>query len=154
MSTPYFLAYPTIGGLMMGSLAIECFEYADLTRAADLRGEDVTIEGEPGRKARGRIADDSHRIIELRLRGSHNDDNAELALSTAGKISQYYAHLESVRALAAVQAAQAATFTVGAESWTGSITVERMSAPTRLNPWTYELALDLTVHGGLLTKAA
>jgi hypothetical protein len=151
MPTPYFYAYPTIGGVMMGSRAIESFEYADLTRAADMRGEDVLIERQPGRRPGGRLADDSRRIVEVRLNGDWTQENAAV-VGYAARVSAYYDYLEILKELAAVGAEQPVLLTVGDRAWEGSCTVERMSKPQDLNPWTYELALDLTLHGGALTE--
>lgn len=152
MATPYHFGYVTIGSLMMGSRAIECFEYAELTQSADKRGTDVTVESQSGRVPKGRLDDDSRRIVEVRINGAWTQDNAPTSPGTvASRIAAYYQHLAAVKAVAGVNSAQSITLTVGSDSWSGTATVERLSKPSRLNPWAYELAMDLTIHGGELS---
>jgi hypothetical protein len=150
MPTAYYRATLTLapqgGGpaLFCGSRGIEIWDWAGLTIGQDSRGPDLLREMEPGRLAMGRLPDDTKRIVELRLYGEWTDTGTKVVGYDA-KVARYYAHLAQVRAT--LQKVHTASLAVSGVALSSLVTVERLTVPRKLNPWSYEVSMDLTVHG-------
>lgn len=104
MATAYYDEYVTLGGLMMGSRAINCFDWGDLLGTADKRGTDFTATGVAGVTARDRVEDAMRVLLRVRIDARWDQDNVRQAQSTWR--ANLYTLLDAVRTVAETDGVQ------------------------------------------------
>jgi len=69
MATATRTEHVTLGGLLLATTAIDCFDWADLLSRPEKRGTDIVIPGAPGVLARGREQSALRAVLQVRIDG-------------------------------------------------------------------------------------
>ena len=149
MPTPRYGEYITVGTLMMGSRAIEAYDWDELMGASGKRGEDVTVEGQSGDVPLDRVTGSHRGLVKVRLNGEYDHaTDAYTGPTIQAKVQKAYSLYAAFKAVASINTTQTLTLHhYGDNEVAQCIVVDYMSRG-RLNPWVWEYVLDIKLPGG------
>jgi len=143
----------TIGGLLMATTAIDCFDWADLTQSPEHRGGDFTVPGVPGDLPVVREAGPLQALLRIRINGkyAHSDGTSTGATEPAWRAGAYAA-FQLVHDVAAVTTTQTLTLTDTDAAVSASAPCQTLSLSTdrRDTPWVWVCSLSVKVPGGTI----
>ncbi len=127
MPTPYKSVYITLGGLMCGSRAIDCFSHDFLDGIAKRHAGNVRSAGVAGTTARSPITDELSGVAEFRVNGRYDVDNGSIARSSW--VSNYYTLRSTLLAKLQTHTLQTITLTYPGGTLTGQCQVTDPRGP-------------------------
>ena len=149
MATAYRSEYVTLGGLLLGSRAIDCFDWADLLGTAKRHPGNFTVQGTAGRTARASVEDELEAVLQIRLNGRYDQDNARVTAGT--ERSNLYVLRAALMTELEDNATQTVQLTYPGGTASASCRVVDVRGPkTTRSPWIVEYAATLLLHGGAL----
>ena len=149
MPTAYFNEHVTLGGVMLGSRALECFDFEELLGIAPKRGGDFTVPGTAGQTARDRVEDALEALIRIRVNGRYDQDNVRQARSSWR--TNFYSLLGTLEAVLDVNTTQTVELTrPGGGPHSASAIVTDVRGPKHHTTEIAEMAVVLKVPSGAL----
>jgi hypothetical protein len=149
MPTAYYSEHVTLGGVMLGSRALECFDFEELLAVAPKRGKDFTVPGTAGQTARDRVEDALAAVIRIRINGRYDQNNARVARGSWR--SNFYSLLGTLEAVLVVNTTQTVQLTrPGGGPHSASAIVADVRGPKHHTPEIAELAVVLKLPSGAL----
>jgi len=148
MAIAYRDTYVTLGGLHLGNLAIDCYDWSSLFAVPSKRGKNRVLPGQSGREARPRINEEFRAGLAIRLRGDYTDNNEVIYDTEANWATNIYARLSTLQATCMVNTIETLTFTAPSISLSADAQIEEMGPPDFRNPWIITLVVDLTLPNG------
>jgi hypothetical protein len=148
--TPYKTVYVTLGGVMMGSKAIDCWDFSDILGAASKRGDDETIDGVAGVTAQDRVSGPLDAFLYVELHSNYTQDNGPVS-GEAARLTNLGTLLDLVRGVAETNTTQTLTLT----GWPGGphsadCIVKDGFEPEFLGGEIVRVTLDVRLPGGAL----
>lgn len=149
MATAYRSEYVTLGGLIMGSRAIDCYDWSDLMGSAGKRGDDFVAQGVAGVTERTRTEDALRALLHVRVNARYDQDNVRVAASSAR--ANLYTLLAAVRAKAEVNTTQTLSLTASGGPYSADAVVVGGFQPRHHSPYIVTFTLDVLLpDGGLI----
>lgn len=127
MPTAYKSVYVTLGGLMGGSRAIDCFDHDGLTGIAKRHAGNTRSAGVAGSTARQPILDELEVVTEWRVNGRYDQDNGPIARSSW--VSNFYSLRATLLAVLDNNTLQTVTLTHPGGSLTGQCQIVDVRGP-------------------------
>lgn len=152
MATPHSPTHVTVGGLLLRTFAIDCYNWSALIASPSKRGSNRPIPGVAGRAVRPRVPDELRAGLPVRVRGDwDHDTNVKVAGGPDEWTAHLYVLLGMLRDVADVVDVQTLGFTWPGGSVEVDCQVEELTAPTWVPngpPWAVTTVLDVTLPDG------
>lgn len=150
MPTPTRTEYVTLGALMGGSRAVDCFDWYELMGIAPRRTEPYLAPGFAGVVPRASVEDALEAKTKWRLDGRFDQDNVEQVESTWR--ANLYTHIAALRAVCEVGSTQTVQLTrPGGGPHSASCQVLEVHGPKETaSPYVVEFAVVLLLPNGAL----
>lgn len=153
MPTPYRTEYVTLGGLMSGSRAIDCYDWSDLEGTADKKVENWPNPGGAGVLPLPAPEDGMRALLHYRVDGSYDQDNNIVSPGTdfAGWRTNFYTLMAAVRAVTKLSTVQTLQLTVASGGpHSADCLVIGGIKPAHEVPWLATFTVDVLLPDGSL----
>lgn len=149
MATALYGEYVTLGGLLCGSRAIECFEFQGLKGTAKRHAGNFVSSGVAGRTAIQPIEDELPATLQFRVNGRWDQDNVPVARTSW--VSNFYSLLSTLMAKLETNTTQTVSLTrPGGGPHSADCLVVDVRGPKHEVPEIATLAAVLLLPGGAL----
>lgn len=146
----YAPIHATVGGLLLRTRAIDCYDWSGLLGVPGKRGANREVPQQGGAAPRVRYGSQLRAALPVRVNGQWLQDGTRLSGPESAWHAQVYTHLAALHAIANVDTVQDLVVTLPAGPVTVDCQVEELTAPSFEVPWRCETVLDLTLPDGPL----
>lgn len=151
MATATRTEYVTLGGLLMATKAIDCFDWRDLTRVA-MRGDDLVVSDADYEVARARELAPTRAVLAVRINGKTvHDTGASTGSTEAAWREGAWDAYDLVDAKAKVKSTQTLQLVRSSGTTSADAQVLSFQIDAEPAPWLWVCSLEVKLTTGALS---